>query len=232
MIFEFFRWNMHNVFFCELILESCNFYSIYKQKALQSPRGHDSVMSLVITFTALLATYFNFSWLLSLYSFYLALGIAYWCYNRFYFYSRRTNSIEVAKYINEYDYTKVNYDKRVASSSGDIDGPGSMATLKPDKHSNGINNLQAMGTNYTNSLTRQRVNSYKQLQRLIVKEPRIGSKHLALSLNHLSNLPKWMANEDVFDEMHIQVLATRRDVLNILLRTLLLCISLFLIYFR
>ena len=121
-------------------------------------------------------------------------------------------------------------------------GGGSTGTLKQSKNqSNGSSNAGSSSStssaassaaatansNNTNSLQRQRCSAY---QNFLLTEPRRNHREFALSLVHLSNIAKLSTSEEVYDEMHFQLLTTRRDVVNILLRLILLAVGTLMAY--
>lgn len=221
MLVDALRWNMLNVIRVELFFNCYRIWNIFVSGSLQSPRGQYAIVSLLITLLAQLAAQFNLSWLLTVYACYLTVGMLVWARRRVYFYHRRLDSFGVNQTINHFDAAK-----QISSSNG---GAGDSATLgKPDKHAgkNGTHNSEN-----TNSLHRQRVSAYRDFKSLLT-EPRHNHKEYAISLAHLSNVSKLVADKDVFDEMHFQVLATRRDVVNIILRAVLLSGATLLAYFR
>ena len=68
-------------------------------------------------------------------------------------------------------------------------------------------------------MQRQRQISYRDFQS-VLNEPRRTPREFAVSLAHLAHVAKLVADDDVFDEMHFQILATRRDVVNMMLRVI------------
>lgn len=226
------RWNMLNVIRVELIL---NIYKVYLVSfpgltPLQSPRGQFAVLSLLITVLAHLSVQFNFSWFLNIYAIYLTVGVGTWLYKRVYYYHRSVDPIGVNLAIRQFDASKSASNHQISS------GTLSKADLKAAAAANngtssssaslvGANNQNGLGGSLdTNSLQRQRSVVYRDFQS-VISRPRYNAREFALSLAHLSHVCKCLANEDVFDEMHFQILATRRDVYNVLLRSAMIATS-------
>jgi len=234
MLLDALRWNMLNVVRVELFFNCYRIWTIFVNSSLQSPRGQYAIVSLLITLLAQFAIQFNFSWLLSIYTIYLAVGMATWLHRRVYFYHRRLDSIGVNQTINSFDLAK-------SHASHSSNGTTSGGTLKhSDKHGAGNNPSGSSSSSSTstsshsentNSLQRQRAIAYRDFQS-ILSEPRQNHREFAVSLAHLSHISKLVADKDIFDEMHFQILATRRDVVNIILRLLLVSAATMLAYFR
>lgn len=228
MLLDALRWNMLNVIRVELFFNCYRIWNIFTKSSLQTPRGQYSVISLLITLVAHFAAQFNFSWLLFIYAIYLLTGMFVWLHRRVWFYHRRRNSEDVNQTIlnNSTRYNTIVNSNKHGDKHGD----------KHDKHNNGTsstspNSYISNENEYTNSLQRQRQTAYKDFQN-VLNEPRYNHREFALSLVHLSQTSKLVADKDTFDELHFQVLATRRDVVNIILRSLLLAASIMLAYFR
>lgn len=229
------RWNMLNIIRVELIL---NLYKLYKVSypsltPLQSPRGQYTVLSLIITLLAHLSVQFNFSWFLNIYAIYLSLGIGTWLYKRVYFYHRSVDPIGVNTAIRQFDASRSSSYNHHANSNGtlskaELKAAAAAAAANNGTASSAANSTSTNGTNSvlsdTNSLQRQRSVVYRDFQSVISK-PRYNHREFALSLAHLSHVCKLLANEEAFDEIHFQILATRRDVYNIILRTTMIAIS-------
>lgn len=237
MLADALRWNMVNVIRVELFFNCYRIWNIFVSSSLQSPRGQYAIVSLVITLLAQLATQFNLSWLLTIYAIYLLIGMVVWIKRRVYFYHRPLNPLEVNETIYNYDLAR-----RTSSSSSGGNGngnngngnngsgdKGSTGTLgKSDKYNNHHNNYISENTN---TLQRQRALAYREFKNRLA-EPRHNHKEYAISLAHLSNVAKLVADKDVFDEMHFQMVATRRDVVNMIIRTVLIIIATILAYFN
>lgn len=253
MLIDALRWNMLNVIRVELFLDCWNLWRLFSDSTLQTPKGHYAIVSSLITLFAQLAVQFNFGWLLSVYSFYLAIGLAVWLYKRVYFYHRRLDTAALYHMINHVS---------VPTSAA-----GATTTTSSNKHTNGTlskhnhKSLDANGGNqpalptsapmsstssssssssaysspaysdYTDSLQRQRAQAHMDFRKVISK-PNYNHREFALSLAHLSQASKLVADDDVYDEMHLQVLATRRDAVNIVLRLVLFSGATLLAYFR
>lgn len=230
MLLDALRWNILNVLRVELFFNCYRIWHIFVNSSLQSSRGQYAIISLIITLIAQFAAQFNFSWLLSIYSVYLAVGMGIWLHRRVYFYHRRLDTHVVTDMVTNFDSLKSSSVPTNGHSSGGSNGVGvsNTGTLKGDKHAKQSTHNYS---EHTNSLQRQRALAYRDFQS-VLSEPRQNHREFALSLAHLSNLAKLVADKDVFDEMHFQVLATRRDVVNMILRLLLLTVSTMLAYFR
>lgn len=234
------RWNLLNVIRVELIL---NLYKVYKvsipsRAPLQSPQGQYAVLSLIITLLAHLSVQFNFSWFQSIYAIYLSIGIGVWLHKRVYFYHRSLDPIGVNMTIRQFDAAKSGSHHHVTNgtlSKADLkhhsSGNNGTTAASSSSSSSSANSNNQNGSAYptgagsdTNSLQRQRSVVYRDFQSVISK-PRYNHREFALSLAHLSQVCKWLANEDLFDEMHFQILATRRDVYNIVLRSVMIATS-------
>lgn len=233
MLLDALRWNMLNVIRVELFFNCYKLWDIFLHSSLKSPRGQYAIASFIITFLAQFTVQFNFSWLLTVYSIYLLVGMFTWIYRRVYFYHRRLDSVGINQTINNFDANKA------AASSNAPNGhtDNSYATLKKSSSNHQQTNGSSPGStvptssDHTNSLQRQRASAYRDFRSLLT-EPRHNHREFALSLVHLSNVSKLVADKDVFDEMHFQLLATRRDVVNILLRAVLIVASSLLAYMR
>lgn len=113
--------------------------------------------------------------------------------------------------------------------AANADAQSSSSSASSASSNNGSAAINANNVNYvpnnnnenTNSLQRQRLTAYRDFQS-VLNEPRRNPKEFALSLAHLSQVSKLAASDDVFDEMHFQILATRRDVVNMCLRFVLI----------
>lgn len=230
MLLDFMRWNLLNVIRVELIL---NLYKLYKVSfpsltPLQTPRGQYVVLSLLITALAHLSVQFNFSWFLNIYAIYLSVGISVWVYKRVYFYHRSVDPIGVNAAIRLFDANRSSsYNHQNSNgtlSKADLKAAAVAAAANNGTSSAASTNSNGTGASDTNSLQRQRSVVYRDFQSVISK-PRYNHREFALSLAHLSHVCKLLANEDVFDEMHFQILATRRDVYNILLRSAMIATS-------
>lgn len=237
MLIDFMRWNLLNIIRVELIL---NLYKVYKvsipsRAPLQSPQGQYAVLSLIITLLAHLSVQFNFSWFQSIYAIYLLIGISVWLHKRVYFYHRSLDPIGVNMTIRQFDAAKSGSNHHPVTngtlskadlkhhSSGNNGTAASSSSSTASNNQNGVSHLTGAGSD-TNSLQRQRSVVYRDFQSVISK-PRYNHREFALSLAHLSQVCKWLANEDLFDEMHFQILATRRDVYNIILRSVMITTS-------
>lgn len=232
MLLDALRWNMLNVIRVELFFNCYKLWDIFLHSSFKSPRGQYAIASAIITLIAQFTVQFHLNWLLTIYATYLAVGLGVWIYHRVYFYHRRLNPDGVNQTIHHFDAS------RIAASNASDHG---MGTLKKGiSSSNGggssaSSSSSANGDN-TNSLQRQRASAYHDFRRTnlqsLLSEPRQNHREFALSLTHLSHISKLVADKDVFDEMHFQVLATRRDVVNILLRAILFLASTLLAYLR
>lgn len=236
MLLDALRWNMLNVIRVELFFNCYRIWNIFVKSSLQSPRGQYAVVSLLISLVAQIAAQFNLSWLLFLYSIYLLTGMVVWIYRRVWFYHRRRNSEDVNQTILS-NTTRYN---TIVNSTSNKHGDKYDKHDKHDKHNNGHSSTASNSSSsysssnendYTNSLQRQRQTAYKDFQN-VLNEPRYNHREFAVSLVHLSQTSKLVADKDTFDELHFQVLATRRDVVNMILRSLLLVASILLAYFR
>lgn len=253
MLLDALRWNMLNIIRVELFLNCYNLWQIFVNSPkgeLSKPRGQFAIVSLIITLMAQFTVQFNFGWLLTIYAIYLTIGLGHWLYKRVYFYHRRFDLLGITQTLRTYDnptgYTNNqpaglpnhntntlkpnkhnnhhhNPDTGSLSSASSSSSSGAPSTTTPMNNTNESHN--------TNSLQRQRVNAYRNFQSVLT-EPRYNHREYALSLAHLSDVSKLVADKDVFDEMHFQILATRRDVVNIILRTLLFSASTLLAYLR
>lgn len=219
MLLDALRWNMLNVIRVELFFNCYRIWNIFLASSLHSPSGQYAIVSLLISLVAQLAVQFDLGWLMSIYGIYLSVGVCVWLHRRVYFYHRKLDSVGVNQTIHHFDAAKAQShhangtlsrsDKSSASGGGSSSSSSSSALSATSQDGN------------TNSLQRQRASAYRDFQTLLV-EPRRNHREFALSLAHLSNIAKLVADKDVFDEMHFQILATRRDVINLLLRTILL----------
>lgn len=251
MLMDAIRWNMLNVVRVEMLLNAWKIWKIFRTSSLQSTHGQYAIASLVITVLAQLTIQFNVGLLLTLYSIYLGVGMFVWLHRRVYFYHRRLDASGVLAAIQHFDTTS----SKTINTSLAAAHAAALGTLKHSKNSsNGTSSsaastsqassstsgastttttTNALGNGFesTNSLQRQRVSAYRDFQR-VLSEPRRNHKEFALSLSHLSHLAKLVADKDVMDEMHFQILATRRDVVNILLRFVLVCAATFLANLR
>lgn len=227
------RWNMLNIIRVELFINCYTIWRIFVKGEISSSRGQYAIVSLIITLAAQFTVQFNFAWLLTVYATYLAVGLGYWLHRRVYFYHRRFDLLGITQTLRQYD---CNVGAGVGGGSiggGSNHNNGHANTLKPNKHtgsdSSSSNSATSTSNPEYNSLQRQRVSAYRNFQSVLT-EPRYNHKEFALSLAHLSDVSKLVADKDVFDEMHFQILATRRDVVNIILRATLLTASLALSY--
>lgn len=236
MLMDALRWNMLNVLRVELFFNCYKLWEIFIHSSIKSPRGQYAIASFVITFLAQFTVQFNLSWLLTIYSIYLLVGMCNWIYRRVYFYHRRLDSLGMNQTINHFDASRAALNGVAANGHTDTN----YATLKKSssnqqQQTNGssshssASSTASLCNDHTNSLQRQRVAAYRDFSSLLA-EPRHNHRQFALSLVHLSNLSKLVASKDVFDEMHFQILATRRDVVNILLRAVLIVASSILAY--
>lgn len=256
MIVDALRWNMLNIIRVELVFNCYTLWRIFagspKGEGLSSARGHYAIVSLLITLMAQFSFQFNFGWLLTVYAIYLAIGMCSWLHKRVYFYHRRQDLLGITQTLRQIDVpTTVPY------TNGLHGGNHHTNTLKPGKHNQHANSesgssssttsstssttttssstmISAMNNpdhHQTNSLQRQRVSAYRNFQSVLT-EPRYNHREYAMSLAHLSDVSKLVAGKDVFDEMHFQILATRRDVVNMILRAILFSASTLLAYLR
>lgn len=244
MLIDAVRWNMLNVIRVEFFFDCYRLWNIIINSSIQSQRGQYAIVSLVITLIAHLSVQFNFTWILTVYSAYLALGAAIWLHRRVYFYHRRRDTTSINTDINAVDniaavtniinlkhshntgtlrHDKNSHSNQAASSSSSSSASSS-ASATPTNSCNGLSHNEN-----TNSLQRQRAMAYRDFQRTL-NEPRLNPRVFALSLSHLSQISKLVADEGVFDEMHFQILATRRDVVNVVLRFLIICAGTILSY--
>lgn len=227
MIVEALRWNMLNVVRVELFFNCYKLWNIFVTSKLQSPAGQYALISFTITLLAQFAAQFHLAWLLTIYSIYLAIGSCAWLKRRVYFYHKKLDSKGLNEMINHLD------DSRQFSTvtNGTETLKKHNNSEKHHNHTNGSTSSSAASSStggHTNSLQRQRANAFQS----ILTEPRFNLSEYAISLAHLSNIATTVANKDVFDEMHFQILATRRDVVNILLRFILILAATLLAYFR
>lgn len=258
MLIDAIRWNTLNVIRVELFFDVYRLWNIIINSSIQSQRGQYAIVSLLITLVAHLSVQFNLTWLLSVYSVYLAIGATIWIHRRVYFYHRSRDNLSINNDLSNNQLKLVA--PTLINNSKSNNGNHNTATLRhsSDKNthstsnnnqhqqqptttcstsSNGLSNLIANNQNHvagdcsehTNSLQRQRALAYRDFQRTL-SEPRFNPRVFALSLSHLSEIAKLVADEDAFDEMHFQILATRRDVVNIILRLFLICAATLLSY--
>jgi hypothetical protein len=238
MLLDAIRWNMLNIIRVELFFNCYKLWDIFVHSSLKSPKGQYAIASFAITFLAQFTVQFDLSWLLSLYAIYLLVGVCVWIYRRVYFYHRRLDSIGINQTINHFETNKqaaVASSTTTTATNGHPDS-NNYATLKKSSSSNQQTNVSPPVTppltnDHTNSLQRQRASAYRDFRSLLT-EPRRNHREFAMSLVHLSNVSKLVGNKDVFDEIHFQLLATRRDVVNILLRAVLIVASSLLAYMR
>lgn len=224
------RWNMLNLVRVELFFNCYKLWDIFVHSSLKSPIGHYAIASFVITFFAQLTIQFNLTWFMSIYTIYLAVGVCSWIYRRVWFYHRKLNRQQVFGLLRQMEIQQA--DGIGAHQSGEpsdtMAGSGKTATLKPSKshHQSGTtassSSSNSSSSDNTNSLQRQRCAAY---QSFLLTQPRLTHKEFALSLAHLSHIAKLAASEEVYDEMHFQLLTTRRDVVNIILRLILLAVG-------
>lgn len=272
MIIEAVRWNMLNAIRVELFFDIYKLWNIAISSNIQSQRGQYAMISFFITLIAQVAVQFNFTWLLTMYIFYLLIGLTIWLYRRVYFYHRKQDPRTLTKVLSDELVQQVSTTK---SSNHNHKSNGSsshnfMGTLKHfgERHSNNHQSSKDNGTNSTssstassssssnnnpshnlnslpgggpgspitgahnentNSLQRQRLTAYRDFQS-VLNEPRRNPKEFALSLAHFSRTAKLFASDEVFDEMHFQILATRRDVVNLVLRFVLIIMGTVLAY--
>lgn len=233
MLLDALRWNMLNVIRVELFFNCYQIWNIFAKSSLQTPRGQYAVVSLLITLVAHLACQFNLSWLLFIYSIYLSVGMIVWLNRRVWFYHRRRNTDDVNATIrsNPVHYNTTSRSDKHDKHHGDKHGTISNGPTSPVSSVNSNSGFSVNENEYTNSLQRQRQTAYKDFQN-VLNEPRYTHREFAISLAHLSQASKLLADKDTFDELHFQVLATRRDVVNMLLRSTLLAASTLLAYFR
>lgn len=215
----------------ELICNCWKLFKIFSSSSLNSLRGQYAITSFLITFLAQFALQFNLSWLLTLYTIYLFVGSAIWIHKRVYFYHRRLDSVGVNQTINNFEAHKHHASaEHIINSTGTLKHPnknGNSNGMSSNSSTSGLSN----NSENTNSLQRQRAMAYRDF-RSVLALPRNNHREFALSLSHLaSSIPKWIADKDEFDEMHFQILATRRDVINIILRAILIFAALSMIYF-
>lgn len=227
MLLDFLTWNVLNVIRVELFFNLHRIGKIFMTSSIKSPRGQYAVVSLLVTVMAHIAVMFNFSWLLTIYTIYLATGMIVWLHRRVYFYHRRLDSVGVNQTITHFDSAK---SASSASSSSNGTTNGSLTMKSTDKHHNSNGGISS-SAEYTNSLQRQRAVAYRDFQN-VLSEPRYNPREYALSLAHFAHTSKLMADKDVFDEMHFQILATRRDVINMTIRAALLSATTLLAYFK
>lgn len=254
MLLDALAWNMLNIIRVELALNCYKLYDIFLNSSFKSPRGQYALASFAITILAMLTIQFNFSWLLTIYATYLTVGVATWLYRRVYFYHRKLDSYGVNQTINNFDANKHsssaaqaaagalqahhdNNNYATSHKSHKSNGAGSGNGDSHHKASSSASSSSAppppplSSSDNTNSLQRQRASAYRDFRSLLT-EPRQTHKEFALSLAHLSNLCQLFVGKDVFDEMHFQILATRRDVLNVMLRAALILGATILAYMR
>lgn len=241
MLMDALRWNILNVIRVELFFDCYKLWDIFIHSSIKSPRGQYAIASFVITFLAQFTVQFEFSWLLNIYAIYLLVGVCVWVHRRVYFYHRRLDSLGINQTINHFDANK---QAALSAAPNGQQYTDNYATLHKkssgkdhkDQQSNGSSSSASSTSgattgDHTNSLQRQRASAYRDFRSLLT-EPRRNHREFALSLSHLSNISKLVADKDVFDEMHFQILATRRDVVNILLRAILIAASSLLAYMR
>lgn len=244
MIMDALRWNMLNLIRVELFFNSYRIWEMFINSSLQSPQGQYKIVTLIISLLSHLAFQFNLTWLLTLYSIYLAVGACVWVQRRVYFYHRKLDTTGLFTTLNHLNESQNGSRATVSSASSSSSSSSTCAnatgTLKPDKHHNKNsaidqgNNVVSNQANHhenTNSLQRQRTLAYRDFQG-ILNEPRRNHREFMLSLVHLSHISKMVAGQDVFDEMHFQILATRQDVINMGLRIVLFVASNILIYLK
>lgn len=221
MLVDAIRWNALNLIRVELFFNSYKLYQIFLHSSFKSPRAQYAVASFLITLVAQTCVQFNWTWLLQVYAIYLAAGMCLWLYRRVYFYHRRLDSHGVNQTINQFDTNR-------SLATG-----ATFTTKYPNKTNpnssnnspnNGTNGLAPSANDNTNSLQRQRASAYRDFCNALT-EPRHNHREYVMSLAHLSHVSKLAADKDVFDEMHFQILATRRDVVNIILRAILLVVT-------
>lgn len=249
MLLDALAWNMLNIIRVELALDCYKLYDIFLNSSFKSPRGQYALASFAITILAMLTIQFNFSWLLTIYAIYLTVGVGTWLYRRVYFYHRKLDSFGVNQTINNFDANK-HLSSAAQAAAGAVqahhDNNNYATSHKSHHKSNGDSHHSASSSassssaqqspplsssDNTNSLQRQRALAYRDFRSLLT-EPRQTPKEFALSLAHLSNLCQLFVSKDVFDEMHFQILATRRDVLNVMLRAGLILGASILAYMR
>lgn len=226
MLLDALRWNMLNVIRVELFFNCYRIWNIFAKSSLQSQTGQYAVISLLITLVAQIAAQFNFSWLMFIYSIYLLTGMVVWVYRRVWFYHRRRSPEDVNHTINTTRYNTI-----INSNNGNRHGDKNHDKQNSNGHPSSSASISSNESEYTNSLQRQRQTAYKDFQKILT-EPRYNHREFAISLTHLSQTSKLVADKDTFDELHFQILATRRDVINMILRSLLLVASVLLAYFR
>jgi len=238
MLLDALRWNMLNLVRVELFFNCYKLWDIFIHSSLKSPSGQYAIASCLITLFAQLTIQFNLTWFMSIYTIYLAVGVCAWVHRRVWFYHRRLNRqqvfdllkrMELGQHRDSLQSEHTNLGDQVTNSSN--------GTLKhsskhhnhnngtASNHSSSSSSASAASTgssDNTNSLQRQRFSAYQQF---LLVEPRRNHKEFALSLAHLSHISKLAASEEAYDEMHFQLLTTRRDVVNILLRLILLSVG-------
>lgn len=249
MILDALRWNMLNLIRVELFFDCYNIWDVFVHSSLKSPTGQYAIASLLITLFAQLTVQFNLTWFMSIYTIYLAVGLCAWIHRRVWFYHRKLDRNQVKELLGKMqqlrpvststDVGQYGVSFNTAGDSISNNGNGG-STLKHSKHHKDHHSKDAIlnglassssssassasssasnSSDNTNSLQRQRYSAYQSFP---LNEPRRTHKEFALSLAHLSNIAKLLSSDDTYDEMHFQLLTTRRDVINIVLRFLLL----------
>ena len=253
MLLDALAWNMLNIVRVELALNCYKLYDVFLHSSFKSPRGQYALASFAITILAMLTIQFNFSWLLTIYATYLSVGVVTWLYRRVYFYHRKLDSFGVNQTINHFDANKISSSAALLASAATHHDNNTHATSNKSHKANGggangdsnhkasnsasssssssSSAQQLSSSDNTNSLQRQRASAYRDFRSLL-SEPRQTHKEFSLSLVHLSSLCHLFVSKDVFDEMHFQILATRRDVLNVMLRAALILGASILAYMR
>lgn len=228
MLLDALRWNMLNVIRVELFFDCYRIWNIFLTSSLQSPRGQYAIVSLLISLLAQIGFQFDFGWLMTFYGIYLAVGVCVWLHRRVYFYHRKLDSVGVNQTIHHFDAAKAQSNHH---ANGTLSRSDKSSASGGSSSSSSSSSAAAAADGNTNSLQRQRASAYRDFQTLL-SEPRRNHREFALSLAHLSHIAKLVADKDVFDEMHFQILATRRDVINLLLRSILLTAIIVLDYLR
>lgn len=235
MLVDALRWNLLNVIRVELFFNCYRLWNIFISSSINSPRGQYALVSFIITLLAQFAAQFSLSWLLTIYTIYLIIGSCVWLKRRVYFYHRKLDQTALTQTINNHFGQAKQAAAAAASGASNLNNANgsnnATGTLsKTDKH-NHRQTTSGDSADHTDSLQRQRVTTYREFQS-ILNEPRRNHREYAISLFHLSHIAKLVADRDVFDEMHFQILATRRDVVNMLLRSVLIIGATLLVFLR
>lgn len=224
MLLDALRWNMLNVIRVELFFNCYKIWNIFITSSIQSPQGQHAIVSLLISLLAQFSVQFDLGWLMNVYGIYLSIGTFVWLHRRVYFYHRRLDSLGVDRTILQFDTDK-------AKSSLSNVTNGTLPRSDKNAPTTTTTNGGSLPEGHTNSLQRQRDLAYRDF-RSVLSKPARTPKEFALSTNHLSHVAGLVGDKDVFDEMHFQILATRCDVVNLLLRAILLTAITILAYLR